>query len=163
MKYKIIDNFLDGKKFNEMVLNIKKIPWYYNDYVTFKDNFEENCFYFTHLFYEFYQQKHIQSDFYSIINPLIEKLNPRSLIRVKGNLYTNVGYKLRNLPHVDFDYPHSGAIFYLNTNNGPTVLDQNIEISSVANRLLLFDSSLPHFSVFCDDQKTRLNININFY
>jgi hypothetical protein len=159
--YKIIDNFLDIEIFKSLKLQMSKIPWYYNDSVTFKNNSEQS-FYFTHLFYEYYYQDHIQSDFYEIVKPLIEKISPTALIRVKGNMYTNIGYKAKNLFHKDFEYKHNGAVFSINTNNGATILEDGTEILSVANRLLLFDASLPHASVFCDDEKIRLNININF-
>ena len=55
-----------------------------------------------------------------------------------------------------------GAIFYVNTNDGLTVLDNEVEIDSVSNRLLVFDGSTMHHSTTCTNQKRRVNINFNF-
>ena len=65
--------------------------------------------------------------------------------------------------HVDYDFPHRGAIFYLNTNNGLTILEDTIEIKSIENRLLIFDASRPHHSTTCSDDKCRVNVNFNFF
>ena len=59
-------------------------------------------------------------------------------------------------------FPHKGAIFYINTNNGFTVLEDGTEIASVSNRLLLFNPSEPHHSTSCTDVKRRVNINFNY-
>ena len=41
--------------------------------------------------------------------------------------------------------------------------EDGTKIESVANRVLLFDSSRPHSSTRCTDQKVRVNINLNYY
>jgi len=61
-----------------------------------------------------------------------------------------------------FEFPHRGAIFYLNTNNGLTVVN-NQEVESIENRLLLFDPTVPHHSTTCTDDKCRVNVNFNFF
>ena len=66
-------------------------------------------------------------------------------------------------PHVDIPWQHKGAIFYVNTNNGVTVLEDGTEIESIENRLLLFDSSKEHSSTSCTDAKVRVNINFNYF
>ena len=65
--------------------------------------------------------------------------------------------------HVDYPFPHKGAIFYLNTNNGLTILEDKVEVESIENRLLLFDSSKQHKSTTCTDDKCRINVNFNFF
>jgi hypothetical protein len=35
--------------------------------------------------------------------PLITQINPKALIRVKGNLYTNIGNHIKDKDHTDFD------------------------------------------------------------
>ena len=54
------------------------------------------------------------------------------------------------------------AIFYVNTNNGLTVLDNGTEVESVSNRLLLFNGASMDHSTSCTDKKRRVNINFNF-
>mgnify|MGYP003125354820 CR=1 FL=1 len=63
--------------------------------------------------------------------------------------------------HVDAEIPHKGAILYLNTNNGLTVVD-GVEVESIRNRLLLFDPTIPHHSTTCSDKPFRANINFNY-
>ena len=83
------------------------------------------------------------------------------LIRVKANLYPNINRVIKHPKHVDFNYPTKGALYYLNTNNGPTFVG-NKKVESIKNRLLLFDASKEHNSVTCTDAKFRLNVNINY-
>jgi hypothetical protein len=65
--------------------------------------------------------------------------------------------------HIDYEFSHRGAIFYLNTNNELTVLKDKIEVEAIENRLLLFDASKPHHSTTCSDDKCRVNVNFNFF
>ena len=89
--------------------------------------------------------------------------DPKTLIRIKGNLYMKTTKIFNHNPHRDYPFKHNGAIFYINSNDGKTVLENGEEIDSVANRLLLFDSSKPHNSTSCTNAKCRINININYY
>ena len=87
-----------------------------------------------------------------------------SLYRVKGNFYPNVGKHSENKPHIDFSFKHKGAIFYINTNNGYTLLNKGkTKIESIENRILFFDSTKTHNSTHCTDDHARVNININYF
>ena len=61
------------------------------------------------------------------------------------------------------DYKHCGLIFYLNTNNGFTILDDGTKIESVENRALFFDPSKRHCSTTCTDSIFRSIIIINYF
>jgi hypothetical protein len=84
VKYKIIDNFLEKKDF----LNIKNtmlsktFTWYYSNCVSHTDDLDN--FYFIHYFYNNYN---VNSDKINLISCIIDKLKPRAIIRIKGNLY----------------------------------------------------------------------------
>ena len=84
------------------------------------------------------------------------------MIRAKANLYIRREKLVHHKDHVDTKFPHKGAIFYLNDNDGFTVLEDGTEIESRANRVLLFDPSKPHHSTSCTSDKRRVNININY-
>jgi hypothetical protein len=163
MQYEVIDNYLPKEEF-EAIKNIMmgfNFPWYYNpDVAALGEDKYVNSMYFTH---NFCNGAVVNSGFFDVIRPLLNKIGVKALVRVKGNLYTNVGSLLENDRHVDDDFSHKGAIFYINTNNGPTTLEDGTKIDSVANRVLLFDPSKPHHSTFCTDQKIRVNININYF
>ena len=105
----------------------------------------------------------VNSGFFELIHPLLNKIDAKALIRVKGNMYPNVGSLLENDRHVDYEFEHKGAIYYINTNNGPTVLDDGTKIDCVENRILFFESHKNHNSTYCTDQKVRMNININYF
>tara|TARA_E500000318_G_C3551214_1_gene208996 strand:- start:1124 stop:1618 length:495 start_codon:yes stop_codon:yes gene_type:complete len=164
MNYQVIDNFLPNKNFNlikEMIFK-DNFNWFYQPDVNYQNQNSENMlFYFTHLFYG--NDKPLSPHYNLIKENLISFLNVNSLIRIKANLYPNQHVKKTNGYHTDYDYPHKGAIFYLNTNNGRTLLNEQIKIDSIENRILLFDSYLPHDSENCTDQKVRVNININYF
>jgi hypothetical protein len=162
MSYEVIDNFLsedDYLKIKYEMIDSKNFPWFYYPDVT-EENVVGETFYFSHMFFN---NPYIKSNFFELVNPIINKINPKSLRRVKGNLYPNMGRWIENQKHVDQDYECRGAIFYVNTNNGCTVLEDGTKIESIANRILFFDSGKPHNSTHCTDQKIRVNINFNYF
>jgi hypothetical protein len=163
MKYEIIDNFLPKENFN-IIKNLifgPRFNWFYRPDVNISGVDSPNMvFYFQHLFYN----KVPYSEFFKIINEnLLSFIDIKALIRVKTNLYPNQHIKKENGFHVDYDFSHKGAILYLNTNNGRTMLSNDIKIDSIENRILFFDPSIPHDSENCTDQKVRVNININYF
>lgn len=163
MNYKIIDNFLPKEEFEDIKSTIFQIdfPWNLsNEVTTEKENLPtEASYYFTHVFwfgFDVEQQAQMFSN-------LLQKIECRALVRIKANLYPSTKDIIHHENHVDFDFEHKGAIFYLNTNNGLTILEDKIEVQSVENRLLLFDPTKLHRSTTCTDSKFRANINFNFY
>ena len=157
---KIIDNLLDKDVAENIANKITSdfFPWFYQNNVTDKSStvHSEN-YYFTHLFYD----NNEQSSFFNYVIPILKKIKYKKLIRVKANLYPNVNKLIQHSKHIDYNYPTKGALYYLNTNNGPTYVE-NKKINSVKNRLLLFDAFKKHNSTTCTDEKFRVNININY-
>jgi len=161
IKHKIKDNFLDAKSFSFIKENILhySFPWYFQDSVAFTNKKDKNkSYYFTHLFFI---NDH-KSDFYNVLDPLIKKVKIKKLLRIKANLYPNLNKKIVNDKHVDYEFKHNGIIFYLNTNDGHTILKNNLKIESIENRALFFDPSIEHSSTHCTDKSIRINININY-
>lgn len=171
MKYEIIDNFLSEdehifliEKFVGIGFNTGSVNWFLNNLITNSTLVEENhnLYYFTHLFY---QEQKIYSDLYEnlIGNIFLKKLDVKSLIRAKGNLYPRAHKLTEHGYHKDFPFEHKGAIYYINSNDGYTILEDGTKIESVANRLLKFDASKPHTSTDCTNDKYRVNINFNYF
>ena len=163
---KIIDNYLPKEQFENIKNTIcednMNFPWYYNKFLNNRNYGEiDNHFYFVHVIYVNYLKN---TNYFDDLLPLINKINPKALIRIKANGYPKNGDKIitHNF-HTDYDFSHKGAILYLNTCNGKTILEDGTEIDSVANRILFFDSSKPHSSTNCTDAKMRFNININYF
>jgi|TARA_R110000796_G_scaffold104978_3_gene214974 hypothetical protein len=160
---KVIDNFLPLDQFKKIQSTITgfSFPWFYNDYVNDEDDDEEN-FQFTHLFYS----KLRNSDFFSLLEPLIKKLNMDSIARIKANLLVKTKTKQVFNFHNDFDwkYKWNTAIFYINTNNGKTIFKHNNkQITSRENRVVIFDGRLKHAGTTCTDSKNRIVINLNYF
>ena len=157
--HKVIDDYLPS----EQHISLKKLmesdnfPWFFNKGKVFETD-KLFDYQFLHIFYK---EDKINSNYFDLLNPLIKKLKPLSLIRVKANLYPNINKVVKHPKHVDYDFITKGALFYLNTNNGPTYVE-NKKIDSVKNRLLLFNASKQHNSTTCTDKKIRLNINVNY-
>ena len=166
--YTIMDNFLSKEDFDKVqsALGINtdnfKFPWYYLGKVDDGTLPEiDDHLMFTHMIFAGVQ---IFSEHYHDILPIVDKINLKALIRIKVNAYPKNGNKIiHHRQHVDYPYEHKGAIFYLNTNNGLTVLEDGTEIASVANRMLFFDAHKPHNSTNATDVKMRYNINFNYF
>ena len=162
--YMVVDNFLPKENFLflKQIIFGNEFPWYYTPNITFKSKISNGkLFYMTHLFYENYKPNSL---FYDLIKEnLLNFLNIKSLIRVKANFYPNQNIDYLNEKHADFEYNHKGALFSLNTNNGGTIMNDDIIIKSVENRIIFFDPSLLHDSKNCSDEKVRINININYF
>lgn len=164
LTYEIIDNYLPLNEFTQirdMILG-DNFPWYYSEIVSQNDveSLELDPYYFVHKLYAKYT---INSNYYNTLAPLITKIAPKSLIRIKANLYPNIGRAAENEWHIDYSYEHKGAIFYINDNNGYTILEDGTKVESRANRILFFDASKQHKSTHCTDAKSRVNINFNYF
>jgi hypothetical protein len=162
--YRIMDNFLDKNIF----LNIKNImendefPWFFVKKINENHDINDLTSYFVHMFFLESNENSRISNYFNLIVPIITKINMLKLIRIKGNVYLNTETKIIHEKHVDYNYPHKGAIYYINTNNGKTILNNNLEIDSIENRLLIFNPNIPHSSTSTTDSKFRMNINFNY-
>lgn len=163
MDYKIIDNALPQKEFDNIKDSIFNcnFPWNFTPVVTHDGESLPNVasYYFTHEFWAFFNVEPAAQ----IFAPLLNLLECHSVMRIKANLYPSTDTIIHHDEHCDFDYSHRGAILYLNTNNGLTVLENKVEVESIENRVLLFDPSKPHHSTTCTDDKCRVNVNLNFF
>jgi hypothetical protein len=160
MNYKIIDNFLEKEDFLAIknCLMGNDFNWFYNKGVS-KENVKDGI-YFYHLFFDLNANKSI---FFDLIKPILNKLNLKALIRIKGNLYPSNNIIKEHGQHIDFNFKHSGFIYYVNTNDGFTKINKNLKIKSIENRGLFFNPSLKHNSSSCTTSEGRININFNFF
>ena len=161
--HKIIDNFLTQDKFLKVknsILN-SEFSWNLTPCVSnLKEDLKiTSSYYFTHMFYS---GLFISPECHVFID-ILNQLEVKSLIRIKGNLYPSTDNIEYQSEHIDYDYEHKGAIFYLNTNDGFTILEDGTKVESIENRILLFDPSKPHNSTTCTNDKCRVNVNFNFF
>jgi hypothetical protein len=160
LEYKIVDNFLQKEAFLEIknIVMGSEFQWFYNNSVSYKN--KKDGFYFTHTFYSNYKTN---SEKMYLLNPIIEKIQPKSIIRIKANLYPKTKKIFEHGKHKDCEFSHKGFLFYINTNDGFTRLKDGTKIESIENRGLFFDPYLEHNSTNCTNQDARININFNYF
>lgn len=155
------DNFLSKTKFKEIksfMLESMNFPWYYNNSILYDT---PGDFQFIH---NFFRDGEV-SNFFSILDPLLEAIKPSALYRVKANLGTRSIESKEQGYHTDFDPDYlicKTAVLYLNTNNGYTIFESGERVESIENRLLIFDSPMKHSGASQTDTNIRSLINLNF-
>lgn len=162
----IIDNFLPIDDF----INIKEelesnsFPWYLGNVVYPHDlNTDEiNNFQMGHTFYTNYMPI---SNWFPVLYPLINKINPMSLVRIKSNITFRTEKIIEHGYHVDFENYNNlkTAVFYLNSNDGYTKFETGDIVESLRNRLVIFDSNMRHTGTTTTDDKYRMVINLNYF
>ena len=140
-------------------------PWFLCDEILPDQPFDG--FYATHLFYYIGVPPTLRgpdiSAFNPILQPLVDILKPKSIVRIKANFYPRTPKIFEHDRHIDFKFSHKEALFSVNSCDGYTRLEDGTKIDSVANRMLLFDPSNPHTPSTTTDQPVRVNININYF
>ena len=162
---KVIDDFLSEGEFDTVsnFFNSSSLPWLFNDHIAGENDSLDN-FQFVHNFFNNAKPFRNYSKYADFIRPVITKISPHSLIRIKANLRPRTSQPFQSDFHTDFEFPQKTAIFYINSNNGYTVFeDDSTKVFSKANRLLVFDGSRRHAGTSCTDQKVRLVLNINYF
>ena len=162
------DNYLNKTDFNQLknLLLGNNFPHYLQDC---KVSEGDGFFQFTHLFYD---GQVVQSNYFDNLHPILDKLNPISLIKIKSNLQIKDTQIVTTGMHTDVKFGYSNfrdpienqktGIFYMNTNNGKTIFKNGEEVNSVANRMVIFNSNLEHAATSHSDEKTRVVINFNY-
>ena len=162
MNLKIIDNFLDKDFFDKLNKEClgDNFPWYFLDHKVFKNDGE---FQHTHIFYHHYK---INSEYFFLIEPFLNLLKVKSLVKVKLN-FTPKDVVLKQFKfHVDNNFDCNNcntSIFYLNTNNGKTIFENGEEVDSVENRLVTFNSNIKHAGTSTTDKPYRMVLNFNYF
>ena len=186
----LIDNFLEKDEFHKLESvffshhedrpylkeyqkehdeNIQ-IPWYYRNSTSYSPSEDDNSvnnYQFVHIFYADHT---IASPFFDHLKYLMDKIGFRSLLRCKANLQMRSEVHHERKLHRDRPNgckpdkdPYRIGIYYLNTNNGYTLMEDSTKIESVANRLAVFSPKLWHASATCTDEKRRIILNMNWY
>ena len=161
MNYQEINNFLPLEEFLKIkkFFTESKMPWYYNKHQT--DGNDSS--FFSHRLY--YNNEVTTYDYiWENIIPILNKINPSKLIRVKANLMINKGAAEYCDYHVDHKDEHMVGVYYITTSNGFTSLgkDDKIRVKCEENKLLVFDGKILHSVVSQTDEDQRIVININF-
>jgi hypothetical protein len=162
----IKDDFLPREIHRKMVELIMtpnaQLPWTISAVVSPEDwnpIYDKKYNYqFIHIFFKDFN---IDKESFPIVGPLIDRLNPFAIERIKANLNPWTNEIIEHGMH--WDSPTSAAktaIYYLNTNNGYTLFEDGTKVESVANRVVIFDSNVKHTGTTCTDKIFRSLINV---
>jgi|TARA_R110000796_G_scaffold91037_1_gene195140 hypothetical protein len=161
---KVKNNFLKKEDFNKIkeALTSNIFPWYLNNNKTSKDpkkyTKHKNDYQLTHTFFE---DDKINSNAYSLLEPIIEILKPKYFIRIKANLVSNTDKVYKFDKHTDQEYKCKAAILYINTNNGLTLFKDR-KVQAKENSIVFFEGNETHQATTCTDQKYKIVINFNY-
>ena len=162
---RIIDNFLGDEYLQPIIERVSGswFPWYWSE-VLDERNFLEDLKYNFQLGHTLFRDNTVTSGEFHLFLPLLDRLNIKSLHRIKLNLNPITPKIIEQGYHIDNEFSdHTTAVFYLNTNNGYTKFQSTGEkVYSVKNRLVTFPSSTYHTGTTCTDSSRRLVLNINY-
>jgi hypothetical protein len=170
-KYIIIDNFLSKKELINLSDNLigevwrepsSPFKWKCQDGIVGtnkKTEYELDNYMFSHVFFS--DEPFEISDYIHLILPILSELDISRLYRIKSNFYPRTEKIIKHDWHIDRADKHLSAIFYVNSNNGKTIIENEVVVESIENRLLIFDGALRHASTSASDN-FRMNINFNF-
>ena len=161
--FDITEDYLDEVNFKKVcgVMLGTTFPWFYNDNIVSKD--DEGYFQFVHSFYDDCVPR---SNLFNLLEPILDKLQPKGLVRVKANTTTRTEKHIIHKQHTDlpFTLPNTyTSVLYLNTNNGGTVFEEGNVVNSLSNRLVTFPMHKKHSGKTCTDEKRRVVINFNYF
>ena len=163
-EYFVIDDAVEAEDFAAMVEAIPDIPWYFSDFVAYKE--EESACTDGYWIHNLYLNDIPQSDFFPLfmkpLLPIIKKHNFRSLVRARLVCYARTDEIVEHEKHWDFAYPHAGLLLYLNDCDGFTRLGDGTKIQSKANRILLHDAGREHNSSTATDVQRRILLVVNY-
>lgn len=167
MKYQIIDNFLDLDFYKQISHSIKSdsIPWFSRKHDTTNNLKNKNGF-FSFNFYNNNEPGH--PSFHTIAIPILKKLNYIAPISVRANLtFRDIDSEESGF-HIDDNtcLQSTTAILFLTTCDAQTVLkikNKELKIESVENRMLVFNSQIPHKLIYHKNVHKRHVINLNYF
>jgi len=169
----IVDNFLNKSEYDNLKnhIMVHDFPWYYCNEKVIDSDIDYN-YQFIH---NVIQNGHIDSPItFEVLKPLLNKLNAKTIFRVKINLTTKTNKIIEYPLHRDINVKDEKdvellrkdnfkvALYYMNTNNGYTYFEDGKKIKSVENRLTKFDNITYHSGTTCTDNNKRVVININY-
>jgi hypothetical protein len=156
---KVYDDFLnpeDYENLRKLMMDDSLLNWNFSDGINMPG---DGKYQFCHIFYHRYQPR---SEYWGGLIPMIERIDPSAIVRIKANLNMRTPEIEEYELHTDVDDAIT-SIYYVNTNNGYTRFEDGTKVDSIANRMLVFDSNMKHAGSSCTDELRRCVINFNYY
>ena len=166
---RILDNFLSEDEFKPIQKYFfTQLPWTYQNYIvgtTGAEKENDDCYQLIHTFYNARDPylERSTSEHSHVIKPIMFKLAPWLVLRVKANLRPKSPEHIHSAFHVDLgDAGQLTAIYYLNTCNGYTLFKDGTKVESVENRVVIFKGDQLHCGASATDVSARMVLNINY-
>tara|TARA_R100000458_G_scaffold46616_1_gene45143 strand:+ start:668 stop:1159 length:492 start_codon:yes stop_codon:yes gene_type:complete len=151
----VIANYLNTEEHLKIknFVESSDIDWYFNKNTTHHKN---SPFQYVHPLYN----ADVPRNHINILNPILSKIQPLSLIRAKVNCTFKTNEHVDTGSHNDYSNDSlKSAVYFVNNNNGYLKIKDQI-IKSKANTICIFDSNILHSGFTCTDEDRRLVINI---
>ena len=157
---KVIDNYLSNNDHLtiETIMQSNEFPWFYIE----RKVTTEGGLFKSQFSHHFYMKNNVTSKFFTYLIPILDRLKPLSLIRIKANLNPPSEKIVETAYHKDQDFKCKGAIYYVNDNDGYTIIDKE-KVLSKKNRMVLFNANQKHFGTNSTNRNNRMVINFNYF
>ena len=155
----IIDNFLPEEEFKtiQSFMMGGEFRWFYSKGRSTRD---DGLFLMVHVFFQ--PKVGSNSEHLDIWNLFMNKVEAKNCTRIKANLSFKTPTIEPGPYHQDFPDMKT-AVFYINTNDGYTEFENGVKVSSVANRVCIFDSNLQHRgTTHTEGDQQRIVVNFNY-
>jgi hypothetical protein len=155
MTIQIVDDFLTPLEHKVIYDHLmgEDTAWFYSDGLDYPG---DGNFQFVH----FYHWNHEWRADISYLQPILDKLNPYAICKIKANLLTPTKEVKVNGWHVDVESnKFTTCIYYVNDNDGYTEFEDGTKVESKANRLVMFNSALKHRGTTSTEKRVVLNLN----
>jgi|TARA_S200002703_G_scaffold158312_1_gene168318 hypothetical protein len=166
MYYVVYDNFLRADEFGVVKGYLGAggdFPWKLAPRINNNDQRNNDMYFATNIYHAYSGwSDHLDTKIFETIS---SKLYIEALFRIKANMYfpSHTGKVVHHAPHIDADFHHQGALFFLTTCDAPTTMADGTPIESIENRLLLFDPVTNHSSSSPTNASFRQTINFNYF
>lgn len=160
---KIIDNFLDTKDFKTISDEVLGNYFTWSYWYRVSDDNDNNDYCNSKFYHIAFRDIQLTSAV-NLLAPFIndERLECNGMKRIILNSYPWTPTVYEHGVHEDYMFPHRGALLNLTTCDGYTVIEDE-KIPSVANRVILFDPSKPHYGTTTSNAKRRVIVNFNYF
>ena len=163
----IVDNYLPEREFFKLFNAMKEFSFdWHLSHIVSKDSNENliGNMQLCHLFYRMHEQN---THSFPLLIPILTKINPVAMIRIKANLSLSTKKVEEGGMHIDVEDEDTPdcvrtSILYMNTNDGYTLFEDGTKVESVMNRLVTFPHTMKHAGTTCTNSPFRMVINFNY-
>ena len=166
MYYIVYDDFLKADEFGHIKGYLGpdgEFPWKLGSRINNNDQRNDDMYFATNIYHSYSGWTNNTNT--KIFEFISSKIHIEALYRIKANMYfpSKTGKVIHHAPHIDADFYHQGALFFLTTCDAPTTMADGTPIESIENRLLLFDPVTDHSSSSPTNAPFRQTINFNYF